>query len=436
MKVTKKNLTLLATYSFLLSLVFASNVLSATIEASSCSYADVSAAVSAANIGDTVVVPSGNCTWSSTLVITEGITLQGAGSGVDGTVITSAITPGYYNYMIRTAFTNPGNNEAFRVTGFRFDGNWNSGIFFLSNSNATGDQVLTNVRIDNNYFTNCGNTTYPARGILVGGLVYGVADNNEFVDNQTVIDFSTCSNSEGGQEVCWDNDPDMGGANSFYFEDNTISHSHANSERLSAAGAGGRGVFRYNTITDIDQSQVLEHHANKADNLGTVSMEVYGNDFTYLHQSNNWYEFERARGGTTMVYNNTVVTPNPSTDDIFIKFQEEDDTEPYPALYQLKDAFYWNSNLNGSNVDPTHINANDATHIQQNRDYWLPSYGTEANLPSTCTADGNTYYGTTDEPYTLYKCTATDTWTVHYTRYTYPHPLRNPKPPTNLRIIQ
>ncbi|HEU0209503.1 MAG TPA: hypothetical protein VFQ78_11050 [Candidatus Udaeobacter sp.] len=52
----------------------------ATRNAASPSFADVSAAVTAAADGDTVVVPAGTATWSSTLVISKGITIQGAGA--------------------------------------------------------------------------------------------------------------------------------------------------------------------------------------------------------------------------------------------------------------------------------------------------------------------------------------------------------------------
>ena len=48
----------------------AKNSWAATINAASCSYADVSAAVSAASPGDTVSVPSGTCTWNTQLNIT------------------------------------------------------------------------------------------------------------------------------------------------------------------------------------------------------------------------------------------------------------------------------------------------------------------------------------------------------------------------------
>ena len=53
----------------------------ATINAQSVSLADVRAAVTLAQNGDTIVVPAGTATWASTLTINKPITLQGAGIG-------------------------------------------------------------------------------------------------------------------------------------------------------------------------------------------------------------------------------------------------------------------------------------------------------------------------------------------------------------------
>jgi hypothetical protein len=78
-------------------------------------------------------------------------------------------------------------------------------------------------------------------------------------------------------------------------------------------------------------------------------------------------------------------------------------------------------------------------------------FGALANRPTTCTTNsletgGGVGYFATDQGAqgTLYRCSATNTWTVHYTPYTYPHPLVSGgggggnqlvlAPPTNLRI--
>lgn len=95
-------------------------------------------------------------------------------------------------------------------------------------------------------------------------------------------------------------------------------------------------------------------------------------------------------------------------------------------------------------------NPSVADHIKANRDYYdavsasaqsSPSspfngttgmgFGTLANRPTTCTTSTNEsgggvgYFATDQGPQgTLYRCSATNTWTVQYTPYTYPHPLQ------------
>jgi hypothetical protein len=90
-----------------------------------------------------------------------------------------------------------------------------------------------------------------------------------------------------------------------------------------------------------------------------------------------------------------------------------------------------------------------ANHVVANRDYYNAvslsqqtspaspfsgstgmGFGTLANRPTTCTtnsteAGGGVGYFATDQGTqgTLYRCSATNTWTAHYQPYTYPHPL-------------
>src|SRR6202035_2434456 len=53
----------------------------ATIFPADASFPSVQTAVNSALDGDTVVIPAGTATWSSTLTISKAITLQGAGVG-------------------------------------------------------------------------------------------------------------------------------------------------------------------------------------------------------------------------------------------------------------------------------------------------------------------------------------------------------------------
>jgi hypothetical protein len=97
---------------------------SAIHNAASASLSDISAAISKASPGDTVIVPAGNVTWNNNLVISKGIKLIGAGKGK--TVITSN-----YNRVNSDTFDsrnflvvyepNPIYNETFRLSGFSFN---------------------------------------------------------------------------------------------------------------------------------------------------------------------------------------------------------------------------------------------------------------------------------------------------------------------------
>lgn len=62
--------------------LFAIAFLGATINASTCSQADVSSALSSAVTGDTVTIPSGTCAWTSGVSVSgKAITITGAGAG-------------------------------------------------------------------------------------------------------------------------------------------------------------------------------------------------------------------------------------------------------------------------------------------------------------------------------------------------------------------
>ena len=127
---------------------------------------------------------------------------------------------------------------------------------------------------------------------------------------------------------------------------------------------------------------------------------------------------------------------------------------PTPAAWPaevLDPAYGWNNSFNGTTqaVFGTYY-----THVQANRDFYdyVPSFngtqgtgvGTLASRPATCTV-GVAYWATDQGNWNqsgsggqgeLFVCTATNTWTLYYEPYQYPHPLDTtgtpPNPPTNL----
>ena len=167
----------------------------------------------------------------------------------------------------------------------------------------------------------------------------------------------------------------------------------------------------------------------------------------------------------------------------------------YPAWHQpgrdaaatLKPTYaFMNKMSTGTRVDLLMSSGGYAPiHEQSNRDYYNAvsatgqtsptspfngsvgvGFGTLANRPTTCTptsealdaGNGGVGYWATDQgnwntstsnPFgvqqngasgVLYRCNATNSWTLHYTPYTYPHPLQAgalsvPSTPTGLRII-
>src|SRR2546429_7999793 len=97
----------------------------ATIKAASPSRADVGTAVAAAADGDTVIVPAGTASWTATLEVTKGITIQGATTitgtrdnpnVTDATIILDAVPRTAAASAIVRANLPVG--KTFRLTGF------------------------------------------------------------------------------------------------------------------------------------------------------------------------------------------------------------------------------------------------------------------------------------------------------------------------------
>jgi hypothetical protein len=461
--------------------------------AASCSQSDVQAAINAASSGDTVTVPAGSCIWATAVSIPNGkkITLQGAGK-------TSTLITGSTLYL---------NQSGSRVTGFGF----------------TDTEIVIDGdgwRIDNNSLTP--SAGWPAlcyilvRGTRSNAHPTGLIDNNYFTRIYIMVLGYPGNGKVDDSAYLWSLPTGLGtGDNVVYIENNTFTtglSDHAQNDCMDS-NYGGRFVFRYNTLINTGTEA---HGVQGSANRSNPRWEYYNNSFTTAAAVYNtiW-----TRGGTGVIFGNTISGPYSATGPIFDNQTSErygdydcplsscsawpggyhaacdgnnprdgnrtgqkgypcrdqvgrgqDDTEWHAGdayAQKLTPVYIWNNIKNGSEasapaiasavqVPPLTCAPSDTTryllHIVKDRDFYYSSgvqtsttspfngtsgvgYGTLANRPTTCThvpvstgltSGDQTYAGVAywaTDTNTLYKCTATNTWTAFYQPYTCPHPL-------------
>ena len=282
------------------------------VNALSCQLSAVQTAVNSAVDGNTVVVPAGNCTWSSGLgVSNKSITLQGAGVG--STIITDGIS-GAKSPLLSWNVKSSG---VTRLTGFTFDGG-NTGFstgseigiltFNGSSANLRVDNIKINVRIQGH------------RGMFFHGNIRGVVDTMTcesytfaqctHIGHETWGDVSDqgCYGSCGGQS--WVSPSSIGTSEALYFENSTFEDKTGNIQSAGNSGAhdgeyGMRVVFRKNTyINTFIGNHGLETGGRTR---GARQWEYYDNTFIYNDSRLYFDGAMGSRGGTGIVFNNKAV---------------------------------------------------------------------------------------------------------------------------------
>jgi hypothetical protein len=429
------------------------------IRAASPSYADVSAAVSAAVPGDTIIVPAGTATWSSQLVITKSVSLIGAGIGQ--TIITSGFLGTEFNSNNFIIYYNVENDpiKTFRVSGFTFDGGGLCEPLRIDNQSDDGSEAR--IRIDHCTFQNIGSNKAM---YWQWGTVYGVVDNCIFNPNDTatIPPRARCIFVLGNNGVSWTHTAyDFGDANNLYFEDCIFYWQSMPFQ----GGGGGRYAIRHCIFNYIGiQSGTawgLDNHGNYlGGNYSGFGVEVYDNTWNMNGYSINLIDM---RGGKGLIYNNYF--QNASL--IVAKVREEgstafrghDKNNP-PSInpinrqpQHLSDFYIWNTYRNMTKyfhptnqlpfVDET-IDYGDTRYVdydaslaykgvvpRENVHFWreVPSFngstgmgsGPLSSRPSLCTLEGAAWWATDENR--LYRW-RNGAWQLYYTPYTYPHLLR------------
>ncbi len=431
---------------------------SAQVNAASCSSTDVQAAINSATAGQTVNVPSGNCTWTVPVTLCQSLTLSGAGSG--DTNITVDVGSGFGNDGI---YVSGCSGKQIRITGFTFHNESSDSFGMLMFTGGTG----LSLRVDHNTFDQAGQygrfISFRVPVISPGVVI----DHNTVTDQGSLVENIQSTETNPG-DAAWTQAMAFGAINAVYFENNTMTYpSYATNPVDIDCDDGGKYVFRYNT----ESGNTVGNHGYDSVANGCTEEDVYNNTLS----ANNVAPFAiQYRGGTGVVYNNLVTgtatevqfgvtdyrsasggftihgicdgtnsvdqnTP-PTATNFGWACHEQIGRGVNQASYPL---YEWNNCTASLGCAPAAANQvaisvyqnyggtnYTAAHIEANRDYYdaVANYngtagvgqGTLAQRPSTCTP--SVAYWATDTN-TLYQCSSADVWNAYYTPYQYPHPL-------------
>jgi hypothetical protein len=272
----------------------------ASITAFSPSLADVKTAVSSAVDGDTVVVPAGTASWTSTLVVSKAITLIGAtttdsvaGTAVDNTIIQDdVVRDGSGNAIIISIGANA------RLSGFTFIRNAANPHGQGQNGGISVSGTITGFRIDHCNFNNINQLQF----IICRGWTYGVIDHNLMTFNsnaQSVLIYHQNFNNGGAYgDGSWAAPTSFGSEKFVFIEDNYLNNT-TTTQTIGDTDCfyGGRYVFRHNHCYNVTPNS----HGTEGRFRGSRAIEVYNNDFQYTFTAS----MGQLRGGTAVWHDNT-----------------------------------------------------------------------------------------------------------------------------------
>ncbi len=300
-----------------------------TYTAATCNQSDVNAVVNGpihtAVDGDTIIVPTGSCTWSTGITYPSniGITVIGTGTPNSG-----SSTTGANSSCTQTSITVTGGITAFRPTPQY--GNSTTRLSCMTIASGTGSGIALsvlgtcassgcpNLRMDNITFSNWA-------GHANVGISYGI---NAVGDMFGVIDHNTINGSAGNYlqlveqsnasflgvgyygDNSWAQPEAYGSANFLFFENNTLNDAGLTDNEGTAGTqqnqGGGRVVARYNTFNTDDINAELAWHGTESNGRprsGRV-WEFYDNTIN-CPASTECQAPVSLRGGTGLTWSNT-----------------------------------------------------------------------------------------------------------------------------------
>jgi hypothetical protein len=386
--------------------------------------------VDRASNGDTVLIPAGNCTWTTNLTISgKYLTLQGAGENV--TIITDGVSKAVFPNISQVLVWSTIDGGLSRLTGITFQGgtiidSYNKGIVQIDGTSHL-------FRVDH-----CKFIPTETAAIFIRGDLWGVLDHNVF-DLSARHGYAMYIMGSSYGDVAWEEGSTLGTVRNVFVEDNLITQDQSLGFYYYGVDgwSGSRVVYRHNQFNNT----TLNNHGTESPGRprSQRSWEIYNNTFTWDMQGNGFAGLIGLRGGTGVIYNNSATIRN-GTVNHFIDYQYYRASKVYlpwgqcPSIWDLSatrcldqtgvgqgirisgdtpspvgwpnqvsdPAYDWNNLINGA-ISPAVSNV--PTVVQENRDFF--------HQPKS-----------------------------NYTPYTYPHPLVNssgttdpsPAPPQNLSV--
>lgn len=322
----------------------------ADVPAGAATQAAIVTAIGVASNGDTIVVPSGNVSFTSMLTITKSVGLRGQGEGI--TTFTNNISGGGANSpMVKYQLAADGPLEISDIT---WDCNGLPGLSF-DNQNSGTAPMTQNVIHDCTFFDfgTTGGTAFHA--VKAQGYVYGLIYNCTFGDGVICFEF------DDRDTAAWERHggtTQIGTVNCWCMED-CIVDQQTLADVFTYTSNGARLTVRHNSITNgasPGTAMVVDCHGNnelvELEGLrGTIFMDFYSNTWSGRASF-------QMRGGTMRVHDNTF-TDQPFPNSILGVTEEEycrpgligPGYTPAPAGDMIKESHFWNNTGNGSPVD-------------------------------------------------------------------------------------
>ena len=371
------------------------------INARSPSFVDVSAAIGLAADGDTIVVPAGTATWSSTLFVTKGITLQGAtttdtraGTVNDQTIILDNVQRTSSQSSIIQVTSSP--TQSFRLTGFTFRP---STLTTMANPGAVRlGGTCRSVRVDHCHF----DRLYQTDCIHTYGCIFGVVDHCIFDCGSQRLAFEVWHQSWGGKSYgdgSWA-DPPYFGSDKFLFIEDNIFNNLSSSQIYCGIDAkmGARYVARYNKFNNTKPGN---HGTEGGRQRGCRAMEIYNNTFNWTMGNNGGI----CRSGTVLLHNNTFTGTKPSHGMSFQAFRE---FAPYPPWRGANGHNAWDVNdSHGLYLSGKHTGPNASSTLNVSTANWTTNQWVGYQVTNTVSGGNSHIMSNTSDTITPYIYTDT-----------------------------